>query len=88
LEELSFDLRVLISKRHTGQKNPACFASTRSDCKPQAILPGDTGRWSCEGVNFYLKVQTGNQAHRQEASAANSQGLNPQLFLRRSVSSW
>ena len=58
LEELSFDLRVLISKRHTGQKNPAYFASTRG-CKPQAILQGYTGRWSCEVVNFYLKVQLG-----------------------------
>jgi len=59
LEELSFDLRVLISKRHKGQKNPAYFASTRLDCKPQAILQGYTGRWSCEVVNFYLKVQIG-----------------------------
>lgn len=59
LEEIPFDLRVLISKRHAGQKNPAYFASTRVDCKPQAILQGYTGRWSCEVVNFYLKVQLG-----------------------------
>ncbi|MGH8710799.1 MAG: transposase [Burkholderiales bacterium] len=59
LEELSFDLRVLISKKHTGQKHPAYFASTRVGCKPQAILQGYTGRWSCEVVNFYLKVQLG-----------------------------
>jgi hypothetical protein len=58
LEELSFDLRVLISKRHLGQKHPAYFASTR-DCKPQAILQGYSGRWSCEVVNFYLKVELG-----------------------------
>jgi hypothetical protein len=58
LEETPFDLCVLISKRHTGQKNPAYFASTR-DCKPQVILQGYTGRWSCEVVNFYLKVQLG-----------------------------
>lgn len=58
LEEVPFDLRVLISKRHTGQKNPAYFAGTRG-CKPQAILQGYTGRWSCEVVNFYLKVQLG-----------------------------
>ncbi len=58
LEEIPFDLRVLISKRHAGQKNPAYFASTR-DCKSQAILQGYTGRWSCEVVNFYLKVQLG-----------------------------
>jgi len=59
LEGLSFDLRVLISKRHTGQKHPAYFASTRLACKPPAILQGYTGRWSCEVVNFYLKVQIG-----------------------------
>ena len=58
LEELFFDLRVLISKRHLGQQHPAYFASTR-DCKPQAILQGYTGRWSCEVVNFYLKVELG-----------------------------
>jgi len=58
LEELSFDLRVLISKRHLGQKHPAYFASTR-DCKPPAILQGYAGRWSCEVVNFYLKVELG-----------------------------
>jgi hypothetical protein len=58
LEELPFDLRVLISKRHLGQKNPAYFAST-CDCKEQAILQGYSGRWSCEVVNFYLKVELG-----------------------------
>lgn len=58
LEELPFELRVLISKRHLGQKNPAYFASTR-DCQEQAILQGYSGRWSCEVVNFYLKVELG-----------------------------
>lgn len=58
LEQLSFDLCVLISKRHLGQKAPAYFASTR-DCKMTAILQGYTGRWSCEVVNFYTKTQLG-----------------------------
>lgn len=58
LEKLSFDVCVLISKRHLGQKAPAYFASTR-DCKTQAILQGYTGRWSCEVVNFYTKTQLG-----------------------------
>jgi DDE superfamily endonuclease len=58
LEGIPFDLRVLISKRHTGQKYPAYFSSTR-DCEPTAILQGYTERWSCEVVNFYLKVQLG-----------------------------
>ena len=58
LEKLSFDVCVLISKRHLGQKAPAYFASTR-DCKAQATLQGYTGRWSCEVVNFYTKTQLG-----------------------------
>jgi hypothetical protein len=63
LEQLSFDLCVLISKRHLGQKSPAYFASTR-DCKAAAILQGYTGRWSCEVVNFYTKTQLGLEGFR------------------------
>jgi hypothetical protein len=58
LEQLAFDVCVLISKRHLGQQAPAYFVSTR-DCKTQAILQGYTGRWSCEVVNFYTKTQLG-----------------------------
>lgn len=58
LENLSFDVCVLISKRRLGQKAPAYFASTRA-CKMTAILQGYTGRWSCEVVNFYTKTQLG-----------------------------
>jgi hypothetical protein len=59
LQDLPFDLRVLFSKRHNGQKSPAYFASTRLTCKPQEILQGYYWRWSCEVVNFYLKTQLG-----------------------------
>ena len=59
LEELPFDLCVLITKRRLGQNNPTYYASTRLDCKPQAILQGYVERWSCEVVNFYLKTQLG-----------------------------
>lgn len=59
LTELPFALCVLISKRHPGQKHPAYFASTRMDCESQAILQDYGCRWSCEVVNFYLKVQLG-----------------------------
>ncbi len=59
LTKVLFDLCVLISKRHPGQKNPAYFASTRLDCETQAILQDYGCRWSCEVVNFYLKVQLG-----------------------------
>jgi DDE superfamily endonuclease len=64
LSELAIDLRVLISKRHLGQQTSAYFASTRSDCKPQATLQGYAGRWSCEVVNFYLKTQLGLEDFR------------------------
>ncbi len=59
LEEVPFDLRALITKRRLGQKNPAYFATTRLDCKPQAALQGYVERWSCEVVNFYIKTQLG-----------------------------
>jgi hypothetical protein len=69
LEQLSFDVCVLISKQHPGQKAPAYFASTR-DCKTQAILQGYTGRWSCEVVNFYTKTQLGLEDFRCWSYAA------------------
>jgi len=59
LTKLPFDLCVLISKRHTGQKHPAYFASTRLTCTLQAILQDYSCRWSCEVVNFYLKTRLG-----------------------------
>jgi len=61
---LSIDLRVLISKRRLGQKRPAYFASTRLSCKPQAILQGYSGRWSCEVVNFYTRTKLGIEDFR------------------------
>jgi hypothetical protein len=63
-EGLPIELRVLISKRRPGQKHPAYFASTRLDCKPQAILQGYSGRWSCEVVNFYTKTKLGLEDFR------------------------
>ena len=59
MEDLPIDLRVLITKRHLGQKAPAYFASTRLDCETQAILQGYVERWSCEIVNLYLKTKLG-----------------------------
>jgi hypothetical protein len=59
LEKVPFDLCVLISKQHKGQKYPAYFASTRLCSTPTAILQGYTRRWSCESLNFYLKVDLG-----------------------------
>lgn len=61
---LSIDLRVLITKRRLGQKTPAYFASTRTDCKTQAILQGYSGRWSCEVVNFYTQRKLGIEDFR------------------------
>lgn len=54
LEELPIEVRVFITQRHQGQKSPASFATTRLGCKPQAVLQGYTGRWSCEVVKTQL----------------------------------
>jgi hypothetical protein len=63
LEQLPFEPGVLISKQHPGQQAPAYFAHTRA-CKPQVILQGYTGRWSCEVVNFYARTQLGLEDFR------------------------
>lgn len=59
LSKLPFDVCVLISLRHPGDKSPAYFFSTDLSLTPRQILEGYGHRWSCEVDNFYLKVQLG-----------------------------
>jgi hypothetical protein len=59
LEDIPFDVRVLISQRHPGDKRPAYFASTDLALKPTPALQGYGRRWSCEVDNFYLKNHVG-----------------------------
>ena len=59
LSKLPFDVCVLISLRHPGDKSPAYFFCTDLSLTPRQILEGYGHRWSCEVDNFYLKVQLG-----------------------------
>lgn len=59
LSKLPFDVCVLISLRHPGDKSPAYFFCTDLTLTPRQILEGYGHRWPCEVDNFYLKVQLG-----------------------------
>ncbi|MDP9315605.1 MAG: transposase [Chloroflexota bacterium] len=59
LEGLAHAVRVFASKRHYRDTRPAYFASTDLALPAGAALQGYGRRWSCEVVNFYLKVQLG-----------------------------
>ena len=59
LEGLACDVRVFASKRHRRDTRPAYFASTDLALPATTALQGYGRRWSCEVVNFYLKLQLG-----------------------------
>ena len=59
LEGLANDVRVFASKRHRRDTRPAYFASTDLALPARTALQGYGRRWSCEVVNFYLKLQLG-----------------------------
>ena len=59
LADVPYDVRVYFSKRHAREKSPAYIACTDLTCSAKQALQGYAGRWSCEVVNFYLKVQLG-----------------------------
>jgi hypothetical protein len=59
LENVPFDVCVLISKRHYGDKNPAYFLSTDTNLTVQEVLERYEHRWACEVDNLYLKTQLG-----------------------------
>jgi len=59
LADVPYDVRVYFSKRHPREKSPAYIACTDLTCSAKQALQGYAGRWSCEVVNFYLKVQLG-----------------------------
>ena len=70
LEQVPFDVRVFISRRHPREKSPAYFMSTDLTRSAQQALQGYRRRWSCEVVNFYLKTQLGLADFRVRSYAA------------------
>jgi hypothetical protein len=59
LEELAFDVRVFVSRRHYRDNHPAYFLSTDLTLPASKALQGYGRRWTCEVDNFYLKRQVG-----------------------------
>jgi hypothetical protein len=70
LEQVPFDVRVYVSRRHPREKSPAYFMSTDLTRSAQQALQGYRRRWSCEVVNFYLKTQLGLADFRVRCYAA------------------
>jgi hypothetical protein len=59
LTKLSFEVCVLISKRHHRDKRPKYFLCTDLSLSAQQILPIYQKRWPIEVDNFYVKQQLG-----------------------------
>lgn len=55
LKNVPFDVCVLISKRHRGDKHPKYFLCTDTSLDAQTILDLYRKRWPIEVENFYLK---------------------------------
>jgi hypothetical protein len=70
LAHVSYDVRVYFSKRHPREKSPAYIACTDLACSAKQALQGYTWRWSCETVNFFLKVQLGLEDFRVQSYSA------------------
>jgi hypothetical protein len=59
LKNVPWEVCVLISKRHRGDKRPKYFLSTDLKLSPQAILTFYSKRWAVEVDNFYVKQLLG-----------------------------
>jgi hypothetical protein len=70
LANVPYDVRVYFSKRHPREKSPAYIVCTDLACSAKQALQGYTWRWSCETVNFFLKVQLGLEDFRVQSYSA------------------
>lgn len=59
LKNVSFEVCVLISKRHRGDKHPKYFLCTDLSLSPQQILTFYQKRWPIEVDNYYVKQLLG-----------------------------
>jgi hypothetical protein len=70
LANVPYDVRVFFSKRHPRENSPAYIACTDLACSAKQALQGYTWRWSCETVNFFLKVRLGLEDFRVQSYEA------------------
>jgi hypothetical protein len=59
LEDVPFNVRVLVSKRHYRDRHPAYFVCTDLSLGLSQPLQWYAKRWGCETDNFYLKTRLG-----------------------------
>ena len=59
LNDVPFDVRGLVSKRHYRDHRPAYFISTDLSLAPHTALQWYAKRWNCEVDNAYLKLRLG-----------------------------
>jgi hypothetical protein len=59
LEDVPFDVRVLVSRRHYRDRHPAYFACTDLSLGLAQPLQWYAKRWGCETDNLYLKTRLG-----------------------------
>lgn len=59
LEDVPFDVRVLISRRHYRDRRPKYFACTDLTLGREQPLQWYARRWGCETDNFYLQTRLG-----------------------------
>ena len=70
LKNVPFEVRVLISKRHRGDKYPKYFLCTDLSLTPQKILTFYTKRWPIEVDNYYVKQLLGLSHFRVQSYEA------------------
>ena len=75
LNHLSFDVCVLISKRHVRDKHPKYFLCTDLTLSAQQILSIYQKRWPIEVDNFYVKQHFGLADFRVQSYEATEQGF-------------
>jgi len=60
LKDISKEVRVIISKRHPGDKHPEFFLCTDTSLNTREALSLYTRRWAVEIDYLYLKTRLGN----------------------------
>lgn len=70
LNQVPFEVCVLISKRHPRSKSPAYFLCTDLSLSAQEALVWDRDRWPTEVDNFYLKTRLGLADYQLQAFEA------------------
>lgn len=87
LKNVPFEVCVLISKRHRGDKRPKYFLCTDLTLSPQQILTFYQKRWSIEVDNYYVKQLLGLGDFRVQSYEATEKWMAI-IFLAYTYLQW